>query len=53
MYQTGQFLPRDAMHKSGLCRHRHGRGSIFCNQTQLNPWLYRPNSTQPTQPNLM
>jgi len=39
---------------------RHGRGSIFCNLTQPNPWLYRPNSTHPktyvvtrdpTQPN--
>ena len=25
---------------------RHGRGSIFCNPTQSNPWLYRPNPTQ-------
>ena len=28
-----------------IWHNRHGRGSIFCNPTQLNPSLYRPNPT--------
>jgi len=34
-------------YKTRTVRTRHGRGSfsVFCNPTQPNPWLYRPNPT--------